>query len=125
MALAICSLGGEPMNRTIDGRRLRALAPAAGMALQAGAAMDTPALLGGKKARSEPFEAWPKFDDREERALLETLRSGKWYRASGQMVNKFEEAFAKLTGAGQCLATCNGTAALTTALNVMGVAAGD
>src|SRR5437762_357898 len=47
--LAICSVEGEPMNRTIGRRRLLALAPAVGMALQAGAAMDTPALLGGKK----------------------------------------------------------------------------
>ncbi len=113
------------MNHLIGGRRLLGLAPAAGLAMQAAAAMDKPALLGGTKVRTEPFESWPKFDDREERALLETLHSGKWYRGSGQMVKKFEEAFARLTGAGHCLATCNGTAALSTALNVMGVEAGD
>ena len=43
--------------------------------------------------------------------MLDTLRSGKWYRGTGQTVNQFEEAYAKLTGAKFCLATANGTSA--------------
>lgn len=34
------------------------------------------AMLGGKKVRSEPLPGWPKFDQREESALLETLHGG-------------------------------------------------
>jgi dTDP-4-amino-4,6-dideoxygalactose transaminase len=103
---------------------------AAGALLQAsgvmrGAGTERPALLGGPKTRKEPFPSWPKFDTTEEKALLDVLRSGKWYRGSGQAVKQFEEAFASLTGAKQALATCNGTAALYVALNVLGVQPGD
>ena len=86
---------------------------------------DKPALLGGKKTRTEPFPSWPKFDQKEENALLDVLRSGKWFRGSGQYVKKFEQAYAELTGAKQCLATANGTAALFISLNVLGVEPGD
>ena len=71
-----------------------------------------PALLGGKPVRTEPFPSWPKFDSREEQAVLDTLRSGKWFRGYGQNVNRFEQAYAQLTGAKHCLATANGTSAL-------------
>jgi dTDP-4-amino-4,6-dideoxygalactose transaminase len=40
-------------------------------------------------------------------------------------VQEFEPAYAKLLGAKRCLATASGTTALTTALHVMGVDAGD
>jgi dTDP-4-amino-4,6-dideoxygalactose transaminase len=56
---------------------------------------------------------------------MDVLHSGKWYRGSGQVVKQFEQSYAQLTGAKQCLATCNGTAALFIALNVLGVEAGD
>ena len=84
-----------------------------------------PALLGGPKAKPEAFTAWPRFDQREEKALLDVLRSGKWYRGSGTYVKQFEEAYASLTGAKQALATANGTAALVVALNAIGIEAGD
>jgi perosamine synthetase len=111
-----------------DATRRRFLA--AGALLQSaavvrGAGIDRPALLGGPKARKDAFPSWPKFDLTEEKALLEVLRGGRWYRGSGQMVKKFEESFAALTGARQVLATCNGTAALYIALNVLGVEPGD
>jgi len=112
-------------------RRLLAGAPAAGALLQSGARayarppIEKPALLGGPKARKAAFDSWPKFDLTEEKALLDVLRSGRWYRGTGQMVKKFEESFAALTGARQTLATCNGTAALFTSLNVLGVEPGD
>ena len=56
---------------------------------------------------------------------MDTLRSRKWYRGNGQMVNKFEQAYAQLTGAKYCLATANGTSALFTSLNALGVEPGD
>src|SRR5690348_6818189 len=84
-----------------------------------------PALLGGPKVRSEAFPSWPISGELEERALQETLRSGKWYRGTGQQTKRFEEAFRQLTGARHCLATANGTSALYVSLNGMGIEPGD
>jgi len=61
----------------------------------------------------------------EERALQETLRSGRWYRGTGQQTKRFEQAFRELTGAQHCLATANGTSALYVSLNGMGIEPGD
>jgi dTDP-4-amino-4,6-dideoxygalactose transaminase len=110
------------MKTGLSRRRLLAAAPAAGLAAAGG---EKPALLGGPQTRTEPFPGWPKYDLREERALLDVLHSGRWYRGSGQLVKKFEEAYASLTGARQVLATANGTAALFVSLNALGVEPGD
>src|SRR5215471_12004548 len=58
-----------------------------------------PALLGGPKVRTEAFPEWPVSGESEAQALIETLRSGKWYRGNGQQTKRFEEAFQNLTGA--------------------------
>ena len=100
-------------------------APLAGAALAADSPGDRPAILGGAKAHPTPFPSWPVFDQIEERATLDTLRSGKWYRGNGKNVARFEEAYAQLTGARTCLATANGTSALMTSLNAMGIEPGD
>lgn len=125
------------MFRNLTRRRFLIRTPAAGAALKTGVLLQSaagvhaatsterPALLGGPKARKLAFNSWPKFDLTEEKALLDVLRSGHWYRGNGQNVKKFEEAFAALTGARQVLATCNGTAALFISLNVVGVEPGD
>jgi perosamine synthetase len=102
-----------------------ALAAATVNAAAANAATDKPALLGGAKVHPEPFPSWPIIDQTEERALVDTLRSGRWYRGNGKNVARFEEEYAKLTGAKTCLATANGTAALFTSLNAMGIEPGD
>jgi perosamine synthetase len=102
-----------------------ALAAATVNAAAANAATDKPALLGGAKVHPEPFPSWPIIDQTEERALVDTLRSGRWYRGNGKNVARFEEDYAKLTGAKTCLATANGTAALFTSLNAMGIEPGD
>jgi len=84
-----------------------------------------PALLGGTPVRSKPWPTWPVFDAREEKHLQEVLASGKWFRGSGDKVARFEEAYARLTGAKHCLATANGTSALLTAMSVMDIGPGD
>ena len=104
---------------------LAASTAAAGTLEAADTAADRPAILGGAKIHPEPFPSWPVFGQTEERALLETLRSGKWYRGNGQAVKRFEQAYAQLTGARFCLATANGTSALFTSLNAVGVEPGD
>jgi perosamine synthetase len=84
-----------------------------------------PALLGGQAVRTEAFPSWPKFDSREEEALRNVLRGGKWYRGNGQHVNSFEEGYAQLMGAKHCLAAANGTGALLTSLAALDVGPGD
>ena len=81
------------------------------------------ALLGGAPVRRAPFPSWPVADAREERALVDLVRSGKWFR--GRNVEAFEAAYASLTGARHCLATANGTSALITSLGALGVGPGD
>jgi len=83
------------------------------------------AILGGEPVRKTRFPSWPKFDATDETGLLETLRSGKWNRLNGDRVAKFERAYAELTGARHVLATANGTSALFTSLNALGVGPGD
>lgn len=89
------------------------------------AEMEKPAKLGGKPVRTAAFPAWPIFDEHEENALLEVLRSKKWFRGEGQHVNQFEEAYKTLTGAKHCIATANGTSAVLASLGALDVGPGD
>jgi dTDP-4-amino-4,6-dideoxygalactose transaminase len=84
-----------------------------------------PALLGGTPVRKDPFPSWPVSDALEERGIADVVRSGKWGRGTGDQVNRFETAYAALTGAKHCLATANGTSALLTVLRSMDVGPGD
>jgi perosamine synthetase len=118
----------DSMEQPISRRIFLAGAPLAASAMAADSSTDPaskPAIMGGPKAHSGPFPAWPVYDQTEERALLDTLHSGKWNRGTGKNVGKFEEGYAQLTGAKYCLATANGTAALFTSLNALGVEPGD
>ncbi len=85
----------------------------------------SPAVLGGEAVRTRPFPGWPVTDDTDERAWMEVLRSGRWFRGGGDRVNRFEEAYARLTGSRYCVATANGTSALFAALGGMDVGPGD
>jgi perosamine synthetase len=106
---------------------------AAGGAVVAGAAppaptvvtgsAGVPAILGGPKLRSRPFQRWPRWDEEDERAILPVLRAGVWSRE--KLVTEAERRFAELMGSPHCLATCNGTNAIITALRALGVGAGD
>ncbi len=89
------------------------------------AATGTPALLGGEPIRSAPFPDWPVIDAREDEALLDVLHGRKWYRGSGEVARRFEDAYAELTGARYCIATANGTSALVTSLAALDVGPGD
>jgi aminotransferase in exopolysaccharide biosynthesis len=59
-----------------------------------------------------------------ERYLLECLASN-YVSSVGPFVTRFEEEFAAFVGARYAVATCNGTAAIHTALLVLGVGPGD
>jgi dTDP-4-amino-4,6-dideoxygalactose transaminase len=119
------------MESGLTRRGFLAAASAAGVGLtiqgtSALAAADAkPALLGGPRVRKAPFPSWPVFDETEEKALLDVLRSGKWFRVGAKHVAAFEEAYAERMGAKRCVATANGTSALMVAMSALGVQAGD
>lgn len=98
---------------------------ATGSAALAATSEDRPALLGGKPVRPTPLPSWPVSNDVEEKAVLDVVRSGRWGRGSGKAVSNFEAAYARLMGAGHCLATSSGTSALLTGLSALDVGAGD
>ena len=83
------------------------------------------AVLGGEKVRQTSWPDWPFWDETAEAEVLSMLRSGNWYRGSGQYVDEFEQKYAELMGVKRCLATASGTTALLVALHVLGVDAGD
>jgi dTDP-4-amino-4,6-dideoxygalactose transaminase len=97
------------------------------------------ALHGGPPIRQKPFPSWPVWDEREERALLDVLHSGKWWRFSygvgvelhepesglRSRVVEFQEAFARHHQARFGLACANGTAAIEVLLKALGVGPGD
>lgn len=114
------------MNSSVDRREF--LAAVAGTALLsplACAETKKPVVLGGKPVRTSPFPSWPVVDAREEKALLEVLHTGKWFRGDGKVVDQFEAAYARLTGSKYCLATANGTSALLASLGGLGIGPGD
>lgn len=82
-----------------------------------------PAVLGGQPVRAAKFPPWPVFREADEKAVLPVLRSGVWSR--DKVVDEAEIRFARLMGAKYCLATCNGTNALITAVRSLGIGAGD
>ncbi|MCC7499691.1 MAG: DegT/DnrJ/EryC1/StrS family aminotransferase [Bryobacterales bacterium] len=82
-----------------------------------------PAVLGGQPVRTARFPPWPVFRQTDENAVLPVLRSGVWSR--DKVVDEAEIRFARLMGAKYCLATCNGTNALVTAVRSIGIQAGD
>ena len=87
------------------------------------------AINGGGKAIGRPLgKPWPIYDETEEKALLEVLHSGKWWRGGyredegkGSKVGAFEEAFAAYQDAKYGVAVTNGTTALECALLSVGV----
>lgn len=56
---------------------------------------------------------------------MQVLRSGKWFRGYGKVVDAFEGKFAAAMGSPYCLAVANGTSALMTALHGLDVQPGD
>jgi perosamine synthetase len=86
---------------------------------------DKPALLGGRPVHKGSWPRWPEWRQAWEPPILQVLRSGQWYRGSGEQVPRFEAAYAELLGAKRCLATASGTTALIVGMHVLDVDAGD
>jgi len=83
------------------------------------------AINGGKKVRTAAWPDWPIWNRNAEDGIAEMLRSGRWWRGSGEHVAEFEKKYADLMGVKRCLATASGTTALLVATHVLGVDAGD
>jgi dTDP-4-amino-4,6-dideoxygalactose transaminase len=83
------------------------------------------AIDGGKPVRTEPFPAWPVYDEDEIEALTEVVKSGKWGALAGDKVMQFERAFASFQQAKFGLCVVNGTAALEVSMRALGIGPGD
>ena len=85
----------------------------------------TLAINGGKKVWSKGFPAWPQFDKKTDKAVLDILHSGKVNYWTGKIGMQFESEWAKWLGVKHAISVANGTAALHCALTALGVGSGD
>ena len=83
------------------------------------------AIAGGTPVRTTRWPTWPKITSVDEEAWMATLRSERWNEGRGKNIDKFQEAYCRLTGAKHCLATSNGTGSILTALAALGIGPGD
>lgn len=86
---------------------------------------DTLALLGGEPVRGtgKQWPTWPVHGQAEEDAVLEVLRSGKWW--FGDKVAQFEAGFAAFHDARYGISCTSGTTALEIVFQALGIGAGD
>ncbi|MCA9216052.1 MAG: DegT/DnrJ/EryC1/StrS family aminotransferase [Planctomycetales bacterium] len=81
------------------------------------------AINGSEPTCDFDWPRWPVHDSAEETAILEVLRSGKWW--FGERVKAFENEFANFQGAKFAVSCTNGTTAIEMALRATGVVEGD
>jgi dTDP-4-amino-4,6-dideoxygalactose transaminase len=79
------------------------------------------AIKGGEKTKTKPFPPWPYYDQEEEMALREVLRSRQWWRTPGSKTLEFERAFAAYQQGKHGIAVTNGTHALEIVLSALGI----
>ena len=114
------------MSREVNRRQFIATTTSAGVGLAlTGAAQsaEKPAALGGTPVRTKGYQSWPMVDAADEKAVLEVVHAGRWYR--NRSVEQFERTFAELNQAKYCVATSSGTSALLTSLGALGIGPGD
>ena len=114
------------MRREVNRRQFIATTTSAGVGLALTApaqSAEKPATLGGTPVRTKGYQSWPMVDAADEKAVLEVVRAGRWYR--NRSVEQFEKTFAELNQAKYCVATSSGTSALLTSLGALGIGPGD
>ena len=79
------------------------------------------AIDGGKKVWNKPFPAWPQFNPKTDKKVLDILHSGKVNYWTGPVGMQFEKAWAKWLGVKNAISVSNGTAALHVALTALGI----
>ena len=87
--------------------------------------MEKLAIHGGERAKTRDFPKWPQYDAAEEKALMEVLHSGVWWRTPGTQTLAFEQEFAAYHQAKHGIACTNGTAALEVVMAALGIGLGD
>lgn len=87
--------------------------------------MEKLVILGGKPVKTKDFPAWPQYDQNEEKALMDVLHSGVWWRTPGTKTLQFEQDFAKYHQVKHGVACTNGTAAIEIAMSALGIGLGD
>ncbi len=76
------------------------------------------------------FPKWPIYDENDVNALVDVIKSGKWWCGSpgvheGENVWSFQEEFARFQEVKDCIAVSNGTVAIEAALMALDVGLGD
>jgi dTDP-4-amino-4,6-dideoxygalactose transaminase len=89
------------------------------------AAIDTPAVLGGRPVRGTDYPSWPVWDDGERSRLLGVLDAGGWWQGNGTVAATFARNFAEFQGARFGMAMTNGTHTIEAALVACDVGEGD
>ncbi|MFN7965936.1 MAG: DegT/DnrJ/EryC1/StrS family aminotransferase [Acidobacteriota bacterium] len=84
----------------------------------------TLAIHGGTPVRTKPWPKWPVYDNTEEQALIDTLRSGVW-GVGGKRKTELEQKYAAMHNAKYAISCCNGTVALQIAMIAGGLQPGD
>jgi dTDP-4-amino-4,6-dideoxygalactose transaminase len=88
-------------------------------------ANDTPAIAGGKPAKTKPFKKDKRYGEAELKQLTEALEQGTLFFAQGKKVSALEQAFAKVIGTKYAVACSSGTASIHAALIAAGISPGD
>ncbi|MFZ5910423.1 MAG: DegT/DnrJ/EryC1/StrS family aminotransferase [Chloroflexota bacterium] len=85
------------------------------------------AILGGPKTRTEPYPAWPVWDQRDIDAVTEVIKSGRWggYPYPGPKTAELARQFAHMQGGGYAVPMANGTVTMEVALRAAGIGWGD
>lgn len=83
------------------------------------------AINGGNKTKIKSFPQWPCSNERELELVQEVVKSGNWWRMTGDKVKTFEQNFAEFHQVKYCLGVTNGTHALELALATLGIGRGD
>ncbi|MFN8241694.1 MAG: DegT/DnrJ/EryC1/StrS family aminotransferase [Bacteroidales bacterium] len=86
---------------------------------------DKLAIKGGPMVHPGSWPQWPQWNREAEEGITAMLRTGRWWRGSGEHVIDFEKKYAEMNGVKRCLATSSGTSALLVSLDALGIDAGD
>jgi dTDP-4-amino-4,6-dideoxygalactose transaminase len=85
------------------------------------------AILGGTPIRTDPYPAWPEYDERDLEAVARVIRSRNWggFPYPGPNSAAFAQKFAELQGGGYAVLMANGTITMEVALRASAIGWGD
>ena len=85
------------------------------------------AIHGGAPTRSDPYPAWPLYDQRDKDAVSAVVDSGRWggHPYPGPQTEAFTRGFAAMQGGQYAVAMANGTITMEVALRAANVGWGD